>query len=196
MRVCDGCGALADDTHIRERIERLELATRFRPIHIQVLLLGDRPADRAEDYFYRPQADGSLRSAATREFFQEMLAAAGMSRDAAANEESALVEFQRRGFYLADALECPAAVEDLRARIETVGPTVVKRIEFSYRPKHVVLIGHGVQGINPILQKSGVANRIVLLEPRRGDSSSSSIAGSTAYSISGEQIAAALARLS
>src|ERR1700719_4321526 len=38
MRVCDGCGAPADEAHVRQRIERLEMATRFRPIHIQGLL--------------------------------------------------------------------------------------------------------------------------------------------------------------
>jgi hypothetical protein len=197
MRVCDGCGASADETHIRERIERLELATRFRPIHIQVLLLGDAPADRAEDDFYRPQPDGPVRSTGSREFFREMMVAAGMPRDAEAKQDAALVEFQRRGFYLADALECPVASPgDLRARIAKAGPTVVKRIEFSYRPKHVVLIGHNLDVIIPILQKTSIANRIVLLEHRSGDSATSLITGSIAGSITGDQIAAALARLS
>ncbi len=56
MPVCDGCGMQADDAHIRRRIERLELATRFRPIHIQALLIDAAPPSRSEDYFYRPPA--------------------------------------------------------------------------------------------------------------------------------------------
>ena len=57
MSVCDGCGAVADDKHIRERIERLELATRFRPVHIRALLIDAAPPPRVEDYFYRAAKD-------------------------------------------------------------------------------------------------------------------------------------------
>ena len=118
MRVCDGCGAPADEAHIRQRIERLEMATRFRPIHIQTLLLADAPTSRIEDYFYRPLSEGESRSADAREFFVEMMKAAGIAPDAAANEEAALAEFQRRGFYLAHAVECPVATPgELNERI-------------------------------------------------------------------------------
>lgn len=56
MPVCDGCGVQADGDHIRRRIERLELATRFRPIHIHVLLVDAAPPSRLEDYFISPLA--------------------------------------------------------------------------------------------------------------------------------------------
>jgi hypothetical protein len=59
MTVCDGCGALVEADHIRARIERLELATRYRPVHIQTLLIGDRPPARAEDYFYASGKEGA-----------------------------------------------------------------------------------------------------------------------------------------
>ena len=188
MRVCDGCGAPADEAHIRQRIERLELATRFRPIHIHVLLLGDAPASRAEDYFYQPNQDGAQRSAGAKEFFAEILAAAGIPREAAGNEEAALTEFQRRGFYLADALECPIVdPNDLDARMAQAAPTVVKRIEFSYRPKHVVVFGDGVKRCMRVFAQSSIADRIVLPGIGGGHEESSSI--------SGKEIAAALARL-
>ncbi len=197
MHICDGCGAPADQKHIRDRIERLELATRFRPIHIQVLLLGDAPAALAEDYFYRSQPGTVERSAGSRAFFQEMLVAAGMPGDAAANEEAALAEFQRRGFYLADVLECPVAmVVDWRKSIEAAAPTVIKRIEFSYKPKHVVAIGREVQGILPAMLKTGSANKFVMVGTGEQTSASSGAATSNAGSISGRQIAAALASLS
>jgi hypothetical protein len=189
MRVCDGCGAPADGTHIRKRIERLELATRYRPIHIQVLLLGDAPASRAEDYFYQPSQNGAKRSAAAKKFFGEILTAAGIPREAAGNEEAALTEFQRRGFYLADAVECPITEPtDLDARVAGAAPTVVKRIELSYRPKHVVVFGERVKRGMGVFAKSSIADRIVLLGPRESESEGSSV--------SGNEIAAALAHLS
>jgi hypothetical protein len=165
MRLCDGCGAPAGEAHIRRRIERLEMATRFRPIHIQVLLLGDAPPTRIEDYFYRPLRDGESRSASAKNFFIEILKAADIGPDGAANEEAALAEFQRRGFYLADAIECPVECsttkpEDLNERISNSTPTIVKRIEFSYRPKHVVVIGPAVKALIPLFQRSSIGERL------------------------------------
>ena len=165
MRVCDGCGAPADEAHIRQRIERLEMATRLRPIHIQVLLLGDAPPARIEDYFYRPLREGESRSAPAKEFFIATLKSASMDPEATANEEAALAEFQRRGFYLADAIECPiespmTQSKNLNERLSNAAPTILKRIEFSYRPKHVVVIGAAVKALIPLLQSSSVGDRL------------------------------------
>src|SRR5216683_5747450 len=52
--LCDGCGLAASAEHIAARMERLELATRFRPIHINVLFVALQPMPRPEDDFYRP----------------------------------------------------------------------------------------------------------------------------------------------
>jgi hypothetical protein len=161
MRVCDGCGAPADEAHIRQRIERLEMATRFRPIHIQTLLLADAPASRIEDYFYRPLSEGESRSADAKDFVVEMIKSAGIAPDVSAGEEAALAEFQRRGFYLAHAVECPVATpRELNERITRSLPTLLKRIEFSYRPKHVVPMGAAVKAIAPVLQKSVIGDRL------------------------------------
>lgn len=158
MKICDGCGAPADEAHIRRRIERLELATRYRPIHIQVLLLADAPPARPEDDFYRAPSDREKRSPEGQESFTEILAAAGIPRDATADTEAALAEFQHRGFYLAYALECPLAASDDRdARICAAAPTVRKRIQFSYRPKQVVLIGAAKNQLAPLLENLGAA---------------------------------------
>jgi hypothetical protein len=161
LKVCDGCGAPADEAHIRRRIERLELATRYRPIHIQVLLLADAPPARLEDEFYRVASEAEKRSSESQEFFLETLAAAGIPRDAAADTEAALAEFQRRGFYLAYALECPPGVSDDRdARIRVAAPTIRKRIQFSYRPKQVVLIGAAKNQLAPLLENHGAAGGV------------------------------------
>ena len=161
MRMCDGCGAPADEAHIRERIERLEMATRFRPIHIQTLLLADAPPSRIEDYFYRPLRDGESRSSEAKDLFVEMMKTAGITPDAAANEEAALVEFQHRGFYLAHAVECPVPTpQELRERITAASSTLLKRIEFSYRPKHVVPLGAEVKALIPVLASSSIGDRL------------------------------------
>ena len=57
MPICDGCGATVDAEHIRKRIARLELATRYRPVHIQTLLVGDAPPAHDEDYVYSSERD-------------------------------------------------------------------------------------------------------------------------------------------
>ena len=161
MRVCDGCGAPADEAHIRQRIERLEMATRFRPIHIQTLFLADAPASRIEDYFYRPLSEGESRGAEAKQFFVDMMKSAGIPADVAAGEESSLAEFQRRGFYVAYAIECPVtAPEEVKQRVTRTLPTLRKRIEFSYRPKHVVPISAAVKAIAPELQRSSIGDRL------------------------------------
>ena len=52
--LCDACGLTASPLHIAERVQRLERATRFRPVHIEVLFVGHDPAARVEDDFYGP----------------------------------------------------------------------------------------------------------------------------------------------
>jgi hypothetical protein len=87
--------------------------------------------------------------------------AAGIASDAAANEEAALAEFQHRGFYLADAVECPVPTpQELSERITAASSTLLKRIEFSYRPKHVVPVAAGVNAIIPVLRASPIADRL------------------------------------
>jgi hypothetical protein len=52
MSICDGCGHTVDAAHIQKRIGRLELATRYRPVHIHTLLIGAAPPERDEEYLY------------------------------------------------------------------------------------------------------------------------------------------------
>jgi hypothetical protein len=59
MPTCDGCGATVDAEHIRARIARLELATRYRPVHIQTLLIGVAPPEAAAEYFYSSEKEGT-----------------------------------------------------------------------------------------------------------------------------------------
>ena len=163
MPICDGCGAQVDEAHIRQRIERLELATRFRPIHIQVLLLDAAPPAKLEDYFYRPASNSDERSVASRMFFAEMAKCAGQAPGTHAQEESTLAEFQKRGFFLAYAVECPVESQsELAQAIGRLAPTVALRVNSSYKPKFVAPISRLLQDVIPALQSKGWSDKIIL----------------------------------
>jgi hypothetical protein len=163
MPVCDGCGSTVDEAHIRRRIERLELATRFRPIHIQVLLVDAAPPLLASDYFYRAASDRSVRSLASRMFFDELAKCAGHPSGEDVNEEIVLAEFQRRGFFLAYAVECPLEeVSEPKEAVNRLGPTVVRRIQTSYKPKFVAPLGQPMAELIPLLELSGLSDRLIL----------------------------------
>lgn len=163
MPVCDGCGSAVDEAHIRRRIERLELATRFRPIHIQFLLLETAPPVRVEDYFYRVTSDSSKRSLASRMFFDELAKCAGHLAGGELNEEIVLAEFQRSGFFLAYGVECPLEeVSESELALNRLGPMVVRRIRSSYKPKFVAPLGQPMAELIPLLELSGLSDRLIL----------------------------------
>src|SRR5256885_2012376 len=54
---CDGCGRLASADHIARRLQRLEWATRYRPIHINLLLLGAVAPTEDSDLIYSLAGD-------------------------------------------------------------------------------------------------------------------------------------------
>ncbi len=167
MTFCDSCGAPADDRHVRERIERLELATRLRPVHIQVLLLDATPPARPEDYFYRIAKDRSVRSADARNYFDGLIACSGTNAAGEIGEEAALEAFQRRGLFLAYAVECPVSDDaTLAGAMERVAPTLLKRLQISYRPKYVAVLSESLQGLIPVLQDAGWADSLILDEGR------------------------------
>jgi hypothetical protein len=162
MPLCDGCGAQVDEAHIRRRIERLELATRFRPIHIQVLFLDAAPMPAPEDAFYRA-AGSAERSLASQIFFDEITRCIGPNPGDPLTEESALTEFQRRGFYLACAVECPVeSPEQLVAAVTRLAPTVLLRLNASYQPKFVAPVSAALQPVVSLLKSNSWADRLIL----------------------------------
>lgn len=201
MPVCDGCAALVDDAHIRQRIERLELATRFRPIHIQVLLIDAAPPARPDDFFYR--ASGGPRSVASRMYFSEFAKLAGAKPGSDTPDETTLAEFQRRGFFLAYAVECP--VEDyadshveLTATVRRLAPKVVLRVKSSYKPKHVALVSQPTQELIQPLQTAELGDRLLLddgapfVDPFLGDPQNQAEFGTSL----GDRLVAAISHLS
>jgi hypothetical protein len=176
---CDGCGLPASPGHIAERLKRLELSTRFRPVHIGVLFVALAPRIRTEDDFYGP--------AESKEFIDPFLEAleipASSSNNVAPGSDSQvagttrLVEFQRRGYYLAYLSECPIPenVEPAEVTIARLGATLVRRIRFNYKPKHVAPLGQELSPLVDALRAAGIGPILTLAGgralpiPRTGD---------------------------
>jgi hypothetical protein len=165
MPVCDGCGAQVDDAHIRRRIERLELATRFRPLHISVLLIDAAPPARFEDYFYRAAADRSERSPASRAYFDALLESAGAAHSSPTqgSEEAALADFQRQGFFLIGAIECALDnLPDPAFAIQRAAPAILRRVNVSYKPKSIALLSPQTLPLVALFRENGWADRLIL----------------------------------
>lgn len=141
---CDGCGQSASAEHIARRLERLEWATRYRPVHIHTLLLGGVSPLNEREFVYSPK--GEFRGEAARVFSAAGVVVAGKEPD------SVHVEFQRGGFFLAHVLECPfeSVSEDangltllLARQLSAVGT----RIRRSLKPKRVVLFSRTLEPV-------------------------------------------------
>jgi hypothetical protein len=136
---CDGCGQLATVEHISRRLLRLEWATRFRPIHIQALLLGGIPSRRDDEFLYSPHSDIAGEA-------QTILQAVGIPLEGK-SKDAILNEFQKLGLMLTHVLECPldshACSSESPRLIEDHLAAAVARIRRSLKPKRVLLLsGH------------------------------------------------------
>jgi hypothetical protein len=198
MPVCDACGARTDEEHVRRRVARLELATRYRPVHIKVLFLDGAPPARLEDYFYQAAKDRSVRSASSRMYFDELAKCAGIPVGPDLREESALTDFQRKGYFLSSAVECPfEELPDPQGAIRRLAPTVMKRVQSSYNPSYVVPISPPTQELIRLFGLVGWGDRLILnngapfSDPYLGDPKRQAAAG-TAF---GERIKKLLAGL-
>jgi hypothetical protein len=171
--LCDGCGLAVSSEHIALRIRRIELATRFRPIHIHALFLAEAPPERLEDYFYYPAKNRAERGRLSRALFCELMEGLQITAEESEGDDALLAEFQRRGFFLADCLECPVAeiVPGFREGTAKVnshelthryGATILKRVESSYKPKHIVLLSTRTRHLIPLLQQAGWSGHMLL----------------------------------
>jgi hypothetical protein len=135
--LCDGCGQPASPEHIAGRLQRLEWATRYRPIHLHTLLLGAIAPQAPTEFLYSSEKAHSGEAA-------NIVVAAGIS-SAGKSADAIQSEFQRRGIYLTHVLECPLDVPfggadlligALIARL----PTLFTRIRRSLKPKRLAFI--------------------------------------------------------
>jgi hypothetical protein len=132
---CDGCGQLASSGHIARRLQRLEWTTRWRPIHIGALLVGGISPQSDADFLYA----GKFQGEAGRVLDAVGIAVSGRP------SETVLAEFQRGGFFLTYALECP--LDNTLPRESQVASLLdqrfgflVARVRRSLKPKKVVLV--------------------------------------------------------
>jgi hypothetical protein len=165
---CDGCGLPASPEHIAQRLRRLELSTRFRPVHIGVLFVALAPPLRPEDDFYAP-------AQSKKEFFDPILDALEIQSsgekvrqglDAQAADSAKLTEFQHRGHCLVYLSECPLPEnpEPAESTIARLGPTLIRRIRFNYRPKHVAPLGQELFSLVELLKSAGIGSLLTLDE--------------------------------
>ena len=135
--LCDGCGQPASSEHIARRLQRLEWATRYRPIHLQTLLLGAFSPEAPAEFLYSPEEAHSGEGA-------NLIAAGGISA-AGKSADAILSEFHRRGIYLTHVLECPLDVPSngadfLNSALIMRLPALFTRVRRSLKPKRLAFI--------------------------------------------------------
>jgi hypothetical protein len=145
--LCDGCGQPASPEHIAQRLQRLEWATRYRPIHLHTLLLGASSPQMPAEFLYSPEEAHAGEAA-------NLVAAAGIS-SAGKSGDAILSEFQRRGIYLTHVLECPLDVPSntayfLSNALVTRLPTLFTRIRRSLKPKRLAFIS---SSLTPLIER-------------------------------------------
>lgn len=145
--LCDGCGQPASPEHIARRLQRLEWATRYRPIHLHTLLLGAISPLVPEEFLYSP-VDAHSGEAAN------LIAAAGISTSGK-SADTIQSEFQRRGIYLTHVLECPLDVPftgpDFLTNVFHMRlPTVFTRIRRSLKPKRLAFVS---RSLTPLIER-------------------------------------------
>jgi len=133
---CDGCGQLADSAHISRRLERLAWSTRYRPLHIQALLLSAITPPHDADFLYAPNFAFTGEGADLLQALQ--------IRTAGKSAEAAQSELQKLGILLTHILECPldasVSAGEAYALIERQLPATMARIRRSLKPKRVLLL--------------------------------------------------------
>ena len=149
---CDGCGQLASAEHIARRLQRLEWATRFRPIHIQALLLAASAPDADSEFLYSPEAPFTGPAGV-------LLSALGIPTAGRSSEE-VLADFQKRGLVLASLLECPfqpgTNPSEAHVLLEHHLPQALARIRRSLKPKRVLVLSPELEPFVPQLSESAL----------------------------------------
>jgi hypothetical protein len=141
--LCEACGQLASPEHIARRLRRLEWTTRYRPLHIQALLLSAIAPVDDTDFLYSP--DGQFQGEAGA-----LLDALEFSREGK-SADAILTEFQKRGLLFIHVLECPlessqkgSSVQQL---LELRVPSNLARIRRSLKPKRLLLLSPELAGV-------------------------------------------------
>jgi hypothetical protein len=152
---CDGCGQLASGDHLTRRLQRLEWATRFRPIHVQALLLSAAGPESDAEFLYHPESQFIG-------FTGQLLSALGIITGGKSPEE-VQSEFQKRGLVLASMLECPVepGASALPELLDRHLPMALTRIRRSLKPKRALILSPELHAFLPQLSESALACPVV-----------------------------------
>jgi hypothetical protein len=154
--LCDSCHEPASPEHIRHRLARLQRSTRWRPIHISLLLICTAPPERPEDDLYA--IDLGEPSPDSRAYIQGLFKYLGLPTGEGVTREQQLAELQHSGTYIARLVECPLATNaPLENLTQRYGPDLLKRIEFSHKPKKIALLDPVATGLAKLLLNSKFA---------------------------------------
>ena len=157
--LCDGCGQPASPDHFACRLQRLEWSTRYRPVHIQTLLLSAFPPAQDSSFLYSEAVPPDGEAA-------QLLDALQIPWEGKPTANF-LGEFQKRGLFLMHLLECSVAQasltgEGLGGRLEEHLPLAAARIRRSLRPKRVLLISPELQAVAGKLTESSLGCPVLL----------------------------------
>jgi hypothetical protein len=135
--LCDGCGQTATPEHMAKRLQRLEWTTRFRPVHVSLLLVSAFPPEADSGFLYA--APGAFQGEAA--LLLEALDVPYLGKAA----DAVLSDFQRRGFLLVHAMDCPPNPEagnpaEIQILLESRLSPLFTRVRRSLKPKRAVLI--------------------------------------------------------
>lgn len=136
LLTCDGCGQPASPEHFALRLQRLEWTSRFRPVHIQTLLVGAISPECDSAFLYNPAGNWTGEAA-------ELLATVNI-QTANKSPEAVLTEFQKLGLQLIYILDCPLENNprelEIQALLQNQLRSSIARIRRSLKPKKVRLI--------------------------------------------------------
>jgi hypothetical protein len=145
--LCDGCGQSASAEHLAARFRRLEWSTRYRPLHVNTLVLGAVVPSADSEFVYSGAVPFSGEAAG-------LLQVAGISAESK-TADTIHHEFQRAGFFVVHLLDCPvkgavAGSAEVSALLARRLPTTFARIRKSIKPKRLVLLG---AQLDPFVEK-------------------------------------------
>jgi hypothetical protein len=145
--VCDGCGQPASSEHLAARFRRLEWSTRYRPLHVNTLVLGAVVPENDAEFIYSDATPFSGEAA-------QLLKATGV--DAAGKTAEVIHhEFQRAGFFVVHLLDCPVGRPSgdgghVRELLSSRLATTFTRIRKSIKPRRLALVG---AELDPFVEK-------------------------------------------
>jgi hypothetical protein len=90
------------------------------------------------------------------------MASLGIGADAETKPAAQLAELQHGGTYLARLVECPVAPgASLEGLVKKLGPTLLKRVSLSYKPKRIALLDPLPPGLADLFRSSPFATQLV-----------------------------------